>query len=91
MKAIRQELVDALGGEAELSPQRRLIIDSVARRVIRIDMLWQEVVAGEASAEDERRLNWYQNGLGRDLRELGLDRKADAPPRLRDVLGGKAA
>lgn len=93
MKAIRDDLSEALGGEKILSPQQRLIIDIVTVRVIRCQMLTATMLGDDGlSAEAERRLNWHLASLRRDLQALGLEKRGKAPPSLAEVLGqGRAA
>ena len=89
MKAVERELIDALGGEDALSPQKHLLVTGVAQRVIRIQMLWQQIAMGDASEEAERRFNWHSNGLRRDLMVLGLNKRKGAAQTLADALGGR--
>ena len=93
MKAIRDDLGEALGGDDVLSPQQRLLIDVVTVRVIRCQMLTAAMLSNDGlSAEAERRLNWHLASIRRDLQALGLEKRAKTPPRLAELLGqGKAA
>ena len=93
MRAIRDELVAAVGGPDAISPQQRMLIDGIARRSIRCDMIWQQMLVDPAgvSAEAERRFNWHDNALQRGLKELGLERSSPPTPNLKDYIGGQAA
>ena len=91
LKRIQRELSDALGGEAELSPQKRMLIANIAQRALRCEMLWQQIVEGRAASESERRYNWFLNGLRRDLAAIGLERHPAAPPSLNEYLASKGA
>ena len=92
MRAIRDDLSEALGGEDVLSPQQRIIIDIVAVRMVRCQMLTAAMLRDDGlSAEAERRLNWHLASIRRDLQALGLEKRAKTPPRLAELLGqGKA-
>ncbi len=92
MKAIRGDLVEALGGEGALSPQQAILIEGLALRVIRCRMLTAQMLGGNGlSAEAERRLNWHLASIRRDLVALGLEKRAAQQPRLAEVLGQGAA
>ena len=93
MRAIRDDLGEALGGEDVLSPQQRIIIDIVAVRMTRCQMPTAAMLSDDGlSAEAERRLNWHLASLRRDLQALGLEKRGKAPPSLAEVLGqGRAA
>ena len=83
MKAIRDDLADGLGGWDTLSPQRRIIIDIVAVRMVRCQMLTAAML-GDAglSTEAERRLNWHLASIRRDLKVLGLEKSPPPGPTL---------
>ena len=94
LRTIKSELIEAVGGTDALSPQRALLIDAIAMKTTRAEMLWSRLMAApaEVTDENERRLSWYLNGLRRDLAALGLDRyDSTPPPRLGELLGGEAA
>ncbi len=92
LKALRNELADALGGEDMLSPQQGILIEVLSIRVIRCRRLLARMVDGDdLSAEGERRLSWHLASIRRDLQALGLEKRAKTPPRLAELLGGKAA
>ncbi len=96
MKAIRDDLGEALGGDDVLSPQQRLLIDVVTVRVIRCQMLTAAMLSNDGlSAEAERRLNWHLASIRRDLQALGLEKRGKAPPSLKEYTsaryGGAAA
>lgn len=92
MKAIRDDLADGLGGWDTLSPQRRIIIDIVAVRMVRCQMLTAAMLGGDGlSAEAERRLNWHLASIRRDLVTLGLERCGPPALTLAEALGGQGA
>ncbi len=90
MKAIRHELAEALGGADALSPQQKILIDTIAVRVIRTKMLTAAMLGGDGlSAEAERRLNWHLASLRRDLVALGLEKRATHSPSLKEYTAAK--
>ncbi len=90
MKAIRHELAEALGGADALSPQQKILIDTIAVRVIRTKMLTAAMLGGDGlSAEAERRLNWHLASLRRDLVALGLEKRATQSPSLKEYTAAK--
>ena len=92
MKVIRDELGEALGGEDVLSPQQRIIIDIVAVRVIRCQMLTAAMLGDDGlSTEAERRLNWHLASIRRDLAALGLEKQTPPGLSLAETLGQGAA
>ena len=85
MKAIRVDLADGLGGWDTLSPQQRIIIDIVAVRMIRCQMLTAAMLGDDGlSSEAERRLNWHLASIRRDLSALGLERRGPRQPTLKE-------
>jgi len=91
MKAIEGELITALGGEDQVTPQQMLLIEGIAVRVMRRSMFVNELAeSGELSTESERRLNWHLCGIRADLQLLGLERREKEIPSLHDVLSGTA-
>ena len=93
MNANKKELVEAVGGANALTPQRALLIDAIAMKATRAEMLWCRLMTApaEVTDENERRLSWYLNGLRRDLAVLGFDQHASTPPSLSDCLAGAKA
>ena len=94
LRTIKSELIEAVGGTDALTPQRALLIDAIAMKTTRAEMLWSRLMSApaEATDENERRLSWYLNGLRRDLAVLGLDRRdSTRPPRLSELLGSNVA
>jgi hypothetical protein len=88
MLAFRDELVSALGGEAELSPQRRKLVDLAARASLYLDHLdaW---LGGQRSLIRQRAVlpalvqrRGLADHLARLLDKLGLDR---APRKVRTL------
>ncbi len=49
MKAIRHELAEALGGADALSPQQKILIDTIAVRVIRTKLLTAAMLGGDGT------------------------------------------
>ena len=91
MKAICADLAEGLGGWDTLSPQERIIIDIVAVRMIRCQMLTAAMLGGDGlSAEAERRLNWHLASVRRDLSALGLEKRGPRQPGLVEALGREA-
>ncbi len=87
MKAHAAELAAALGGWDTLSPQKKILIDAITVRSIRCQMLSAAMFGGDGlSAEGERCLNWHANALTRDLKILGLERRAPRQPTLPEHL-----
>ncbi len=88
MKAIRAALIDALGGGEVISPQQLMIIESIAERRVRADMIFAAMMAHpeSVSIENERRYYWHTSAIDRALRTLGLHRRVEGEPRLSEVL-----
>ena len=85
MRAIRDDLGEALGGWGTLSPQKKILINIISVRVIRCQMLTTAMLGGNGlSAEGERCLNWHMGSVRRDLAVLGLDRRAAPGPSLQE-------
>ncbi|MGE3651557.1 MAG: hypothetical protein AB7G10_24720 [Reyranellaceae bacterium] len=73
LRATEVALAKQLGGERTLSAVTKALVRIAAVKMLRIDLLSDEVLRGVASPEDERRLCWYSNSLQRDFKALGLD------------------
>lgn len=88
--AFRSELIAALGGEAELSPQRRRLVDMAARAALLLDHVDAWLVAQRSLINARTRslvpvLTQRQtlaDHLARVLEKLGLDR---APKKVTDL------
>ena len=96
MKAIRDDLADGLGGWDTLSPQQRIIIDIIAVRMVRCQMLTAAMLGDDGlSNEAERRLNWHLASIRRDVAALGLEKHTPPGPSLKEhcdaTYGGAAA
>ena len=92
MRAIRDDLADGLGGWNTLSPQRRIIIDIIAVRMVRCQMLTAAMLGDDGlSNEAESCLNWHLASIRRDLTVLGLDRRGPRQPSLAETFGGAVA
>lgn len=91
MRDIRNELIDALGGQDHVTPQRKLLVDGLCYRVIRSQMLIAAAVMHEGfSEENDRRINWHLNGVRTDLLALGLDRPQEQVPTLTAYIEGRS-
>ena len=92
MKAIAADLADGLGGWGTLSPQQRIIIDIVAVRMVRCQMLTAAMLGGDdLCTEAERRLNWHLASIRRDLAVLGLEKRGPRQPTLAETFGQRPA
>ena len=94
LRTIRADLIDALGGDAAITPQQMLLIEGIAQRAVRCEMIWRQMMTAPegVATETERRWNWHRSGLERALAQLGLQRRAPPAPSLAEVLTeGKAA
>ena len=97
--AFRREVVMALGGEADLSPQRRRLIDMAVRAALLLDHVDAWLFEQESLVNKRTRtllpvLNQRQSladHLARLLDRLGLDRVPQRVPALHDVLAEIAA
>ena len=90
MKAICDDLAGALGGWEALSPQKKLLIDCIAVRVMRVRMLTAPMLGGDGqSAEAERCLNWHLASIRRDLTVLGLEKRGPRQPTLKEHVAAK--
>ena len=95
----RRELVSALGGDADLSPQRRRLIDMAVRAALLLDHVDAWLFEQESLVNKRTRtllpvLNQRQSladHLARLLDRLGLDRVPQRVPALHDVLAEIAA
>ena len=55
IKRHQGQLLDGIGGHAACSPAKKMLATSAATRMVRLEMLMNEILAGTASTEDERR------------------------------------
>ncbi len=93
MLAFRGELVAALGGDAELSPQRRKLVDLAARAVLYLDHLDAWLAAQQTLINRRSRSvlpvllqrQTLADHLAKLLDRLGLDRVAPKQISLADI------
>jgi len=93
MLAFRGELVAALGGDAELSPQRRKLVDLTARAVLYLDHLDAWLAAQQTLINRRSRSvlpvllqrQTLADHLAKLLDRLGLDRVAPKQISLADI------
>jgi len=94
MLSFRDELVAALGGDTELSPQRRKLIDLAARASLYLDHIDAWLVAQQALINRRSRSvlpvllqrQTLAEHLARLLDKLGLDRRPRQVPSLNDYI-----
>src|SRR5437870_11731506 len=94
MIAFRDDLVSALGGESELSPQRRKLVDLAARATLYLDHIDGWLAAQHSLINHRSRSvlpvlvqrQGLADHLARLLDKLGLDRVPQRVPALHDVL-----
>jgi len=84
------DLVDALGGLERLSPQRKAILDDVARAGLVAAVAGLRYVQEPDDADAAKLLLQAGAGRLRGLRALGLDRAERDVPSLGEYLGSKA-
>ena len=54
IKKHQKLLLEGIGGRAACSPAKKILATSAATRMVRLEMLMNEILAGTASTEDER-------------------------------------
>jgi hypothetical protein len=97
MLSFRDELVAALGGDIELSPQRRKLIDLAARASLYLDHIDAWLVEQQALVNRRSRSvlpvllqrQTLAEHLARLLDKLGLDRSPRQAPSLNEYLAKK--
>ena len=97
--AFKRELVTALGGDADFSPQRRRLVEMTVRAALLLDHVDAWLFEQESLVNKRTRtllpvLNQRQSladHLARLLDRLGLDRVPQRVPALHDVLAEIAA
>jgi hypothetical protein len=103
LKAERHELIQALGGPSEISPQEMAIIEMIAQKRIRRKPIQEWALLNRDALFNRRRralapialqLEQLEESEVRLLKELGLKRRAKQLPSLSEYLGktnGKAS
>lgn len=100
LEAERQELIQALGGESEVSPQERALISMIAQKRIRRKIAAQWALLNPDKLFDRRKrsfaplamqLEQLEESESRLLEKLGLKRRAKQIPSLTDYLNGAKA
>jgi hypothetical protein len=96
----RRELIQALGGPTEVSPQEMAIIDMIAQKRIRRKPIAQWALLNRDALFNRRskslapitlQLEQLEESEVRLLKELGLKRRARQLPSLGEYLNGKTA
>ncbi len=88
----REALIAACGGPARATVQQQLVASLAAIKATRLLMLGDQLLGGDPPEEAERRFIWHANSLARDLKLLGLERRAaEEVPSLAQYLDGQAA
>ena len=89
---VRTELTATLGGPEHATYGQQMLVGLASVKALRLQLISEEIMSGNASLENERRFVWFSNSLRRDLMALGLDRPSKAPPQsLADFIQGHAA
>ncbi|NOS83155.1 MAG: hypothetical protein HOP32_16395 [Nitrospira sp.] len=97
LKAERQELIQALGGPTEVSPQEMAIIEMIAQKRIRRKPIQEWALLNRDALFNRRRralapialqLEQLEESEVRLLKELGLKRRAKQVQSLSDYLNG---
>jgi hypothetical protein len=86
---IREQLVDALGGAAALTPQQAILVDRVVVKTFKCALAEGSMLAGEPGPDGAHYLA-LANSLRLDLCALGLAKRAQDVPNLRDYLASKS-
>ncbi|MEE9249739.1 MAG: hypothetical protein V3U93_01250 [Alphaproteobacteria bacterium] len=69
----------------------RILIRLASIKSLRLALMVDHVLSEQAITErDDRQYLAWSNSLRRDLDTLGLKRRAEVGPGLREILGGKA-
>lgn len=92
LRTITGEIIEALGGDEAMTPQKRLLITIAAQKAVRAEMIFQRLVTEPNSAETTDRY-WIGvvNSLARDLQLLGLEHVEKQPPSLSEYLKAASA
>lgn len=86
LKAMTLELLNALGGEDEVTPQQRILVDRVVYKICRCNLFESAHLNGDTSGNcDKHYLSWA-NSLRNDLLTLGLERRMKKVMDLRTYL-----
>ncbi len=97
--AFRRELVSALGGEADLSPQRRKLVDMASRAALLLDHIDGWIMAQPSVINRRSRAvlpvviqrQGLADHLAKLLDRLGLDRVPQRVPSLTDYIAQRGA
>ncbi len=89
-RAVENELVGHVGGRPSVA--QYLLIRLVAIKALRLALMTNHVLTEQSINErDDRQFLCWANSLRRDLDVLGITRRAEASPRLAELLGHRAA
>jgi hypothetical protein len=92
MRAIKDELLEALGGVDAISPQKLMILNGLAWRAVRCEMLLSDSLSrGEVAIAAEQLITSHLNGIRRDLEAIGLERWQPPPKTLQQYLEERGA
>ncbi len=98
LRAWRQELVEALGGEEAVTPQQRSIIDLASRTHLMLESVDQYVLSMGSLVNKRRRALFpvvrerqqLADSLARYMAQLGLERRSIPTPSLSEYFEQKA-
>jgi hypothetical protein len=78
MAHARRELMTALGGEENITPQERILISRIGYKMVRITLFEQHHLGADIENDVNRYYILWTNSLRLDLQALGLERRAKA-------------
>ena len=93
LKSMRQALIKHLGGEARLTPPKRVLVERASMLQLRLAALDRRIIEGGFTEFDAKEYLAWSNSLTRTLVALGLEAAATTPAdpmqRLNDHLASR--